>query len=858
MGELVFPTHGIPWFAALGLAILWVLAAGACRPSPPPAPARPPAQESVTAPEIPAPKHPTAITFFDAARPPVVVAPEAMEDQVAFAVADLTNLLARMTGLPVALETGAYAGRAVHVGDVPANRDLQAAARALGRDGFVLDISADAGVRIAGGSKFGAAYGALELLERLGVRWLAPGEWGEVVPRRETLELVPGRFEDRPVFAIRQFHAARVGRPFGEWARHMRHNRCGFGGHSGLVAPRHHGQAHPEWYAEVDGRRRPDATHFKLCHANTGMVAQAVAEVRAALRKRRDNTNEVVHIGYRHRTSDYSTLSISPTDGGGFCRCADCVALGSLSDRLQLFANHVAASIQDEFPGQQIGYYGAYSEHQEPPRVPAHEQVLVLMTSWTKSFFEPLSRPGNRAFREKVAAFSATCPKLAIRDYDGLSVWWGFGPFTLADVHAADYAWYHQHGVQGIITEAHTGWGPWGYSYYLTSKLWWNPSLDLDALKEDYVRSAYGAAAAPMRRYHQRLDDAVVYPSPTVLHAMRQDLEAAATLARRPDVRRRIDFLRAYYLLLDAHNRLQNGQAGAEDAMLALRVLASIDAHVSPLHAGHFLPALDQAPATVEPLSPEALRALLDAVELTKPRDLTPWRDADDAHLQPWPAAGTNWVADMGANYRYGPHVMLIHAKSGERLRVTQQGPSRTEYELTGPEWAVLTQGTAVGEEIVDLTAGSDGIYRLTFSTRGNRPRIQVENRSAVVKAGGALQHLHPMHRAILYFYVPRGTREFAIVAKADEPLYLQVFGPQPDAPPILPRTLQKAKVFMEHVVAVPEGADGSAWRMQLDGEDKKVFLLGIPPLLASHPERLLIPAGETPNHASWPDTRKK
>jgi hypothetical protein len=361
-----------------------------------------------------------------------------------------------------------------------------------------------------------------------------------------------------------------------------------------------------------------------------------------------------------------------------------------------------------------------------------------------------------------------------------------------------------------------------------------------------------------MRRYHQRLDEAVVYPSPAVLHAMRQDLEAAAALARRPDVQRRVDFLRAYYLLLDTHNRLQNGQAGAEDAMLALRVLASIDPYVSPLREAHFQPALADTTATVEPFTPESLRALLDSVKLSKPRDLVAWRDADDAHLQPWPAAGTNWVADMGANYRYGPHVMLIHAKSGERLRVTQQGQSRTEYELTGPEWAVLAQGTAEGEEIVDLTAGSDGIYRLTFSSRGSRPRIRVENRAAVVKAGGALQHLHPMHRAILYFYVPRGTREFAIVTKADEPLYLQVFGPHPATAPILPRTLQKAKVFMEHVVAVPEGADGSAWRMQLDGEDKKVFLLGIPPFLASHPERLLIPAGETPNTTSWPGAQEQ
>lgn len=827
-----------------GPVLLWLLAVGARGAAPDrPLPETPKPSPAPTAPL----ESPVPVTLAVADRPTVVAAPARMEDQVLFAVTDLTNYLARITGRPVILQTNDAPNATVHVGALAVNRALGERAAALGRDGFVLDVSERHGARILGGSKFGTAYGVYELLERLGVRWLAPGEWGEVVPQRERLELPAGRTEDRPGFEIRQFHAARVGRPFGDWARRMRHNRCGFGGHSGLVSPRRYGREHPEWYAEIEGERQPGARHFKLCHSNTGMVAQAIEEVLGTLRRRRGNTNEVRHIGYRHLTSDYSVLSISPTDGGGFCRCGACQAMGSLSDRLQLFANRIGAAVQEEFPGYRVGYYGAYSEHQAPPDVEANEHVVVFMTSWSKSFFEPIDRPGNRAFREKVIAFAETCPRLAIRDYDGLSVWWGFGPFTLADVHARDYPWYRRHGVRGIVTEAHIGWGPWGYSYYLTGKLWWNPDADLAALKEDYVTSAYGAAAAPMRRYHHRLDEAVVYPAPSVIHAMRQDLEEAATLAQRPDVRRRIDFLRAYYLLLDFHNRLRNGESGAEEARLALRVLASIDPHVSPLREGHFRRSLETPDEIVEPLSPDALRALLDGVELAEPRDLAPWRDADDARLQPWPEEGTNWVEDMGAHYRYGPHVMLIHARAGERLRVRQQGRSRTEFELAGPEGAVLAQGTAEGEELLDLPVGLDGIYRLTFSTRGNRPRIRIENRAAVVKASGALQHLHSMHRVILYFYVPRGTREFAVVTKPEEPLSLQVFGPHDAEKPVYPRTLQRAKVFMEHVIAVPEGADGCAWRLRLDGEDKKLFLRGVPPFLTSHPERLLIPEGEIP-----------
>jgi hypothetical protein len=777
--------------------------------------------------------------------PPVVVAPTNLEDQVAYAVADLTNYLARMTGQAVRLlHTNAVVPGAIHVGDLDVNRDLAAVTDAdgLGRDGFVLDVSATAGVRILGGSKFGTAYGVYELLERLGVRWLAPGAWGEVVPHNPAPVLPAGRFTDRPAFSVRALHAAHVGRPFGDWARRLRHNRSGFGGHSGFASPKRHGTAHPEWYAEIDGKRQVDEPNFKLCHSNTGLVAKVVEEVLAELRKRQADRTVRSHIGYQHLASDYEAISISPTDGGGFCRCANCLAQGPLSDRMQVFANTVAEAVCREFPAVHIGYYGAYAEHQTAPAVSAHSNVVVYMTTWTKSFFEPLAAPGNRAFREKVAAFAARCPKLAMRDYDGLAVWWGYGPFTLADVHADDYRWYLEHGVQGVVTEAHTGWGPWGYSYYLTSKLWWNPDADLAALKEDYVRSAYGEAADPMRRYHRRLDEARVYPPPSVLYAMRQDLEEAARIPAREDVRNRIDALRAYYLLLDAYSRLQNGQAGTNEVATARRVFRSIDPHVSPLRDTHFIAASDGPADDLPGFTADELRALLNQVQLAKPRAVAVWRDGDDARLKPLASGGTNWVTDMGANFRYGPHVMLIYARSGERIRIWQEGPSRTEFELVGPELAVMAQGTATNATIIDQPATSEGIYRLIFSTRGNRPRIHIANRGAVVKAGSALQHLHPMHRAVLYFFVPSGTRTFAVITKAVEPLTLELFGPHDAPTPVLPKTKQRATSFEEHAIEVPPGADGCVWRLQLGGEDKKIFLQGVPPFLASHPERLLVP----------------
>jgi hypothetical protein len=772
---------------------------------------------------------------------PVIVAPTQPEDQVRYALEDLKQYLQRITGLKIEVAPTLEAGRwGIFLGDVPANADLKPviAQRQLGRDGFVLDLS-ERGVRILGGSKFGTAYGVYEFLERLGVRWLAPGEWGEVVPQQERLSLPAGRFTDKPAFAIREMHTARVGRPFGDWARRQRHNRSGFFGHSGFLPPKRCAREHPDWYAEVDGKRQFDSpANFKLCHSNDAMVRQFVADVLEAIRERKADPKPRSHVGYLHLAADYFILSVSPTDGGGFCRCARCQEQGSVSDRLQRFANTIATAVEREFPGYNVGYYGAYSEHQTAPTVSGRSNVFVYATTWQKSFFHPLSAPINRAFRERLEAFARQCPNLTIRDYDGLAVWWGYGPLTLADVHAEDYRWYHQHGVKGIATEAESGWAPWGYSYYLMSKLWWNPFADIQAIKTDYVKAGYGEAFEPMRRYHERLDKARVYPSPATLYAMRQDLEEAARLARRPDVRRRVDNLRAHYLLLDTFGKSQAGAATPQELQTALRVGKSLDSYVTPIQAK----ALERPPGEEpKPCSDDELRHLLDQVVITKPRDLAAWSNGDDGRLVPIGRKVEAFPTSLGPNFRYGPHTILIHATAGERIKVWQAGQSRTEYELRGPEQAVLDSGTAEGEAIVDRVATTPGIYTLTFSTGGYRPQIHVATASAVIKAGGARQSLHPFGSATLYFHVPKGTKASAFNCRADEPLELTVWGPHDAPKPVYPRTNQKARVFQEHLIQVPANTDGEVWRVLIRGEDNDLFLTGIPPFLSSDPGRLLV-----------------
>ncbi len=787
--------------------------------------------------------------------PAIVLSAEA-EDQERYAAEDLREYLGRITGREFVISDRPD-GIGIYIGRVPGNEGLlkEVEKQGLGRDGFILDVSPDA-VRIVGGSKFGASYGVYELLERLGVRWFFPGEWGEVVPEKSELRLPVLRIAEKPAFAVRQMHVSRADDSAGDWFRRSRHNRCGFFGHSRLIQPRKYAAAHPEWYAEIDGVRHIDGSNYKLCHSNDQMVGQAIEEVLEQIRNRKMDAETISHIGYKHLAEDYSIVSVSPTDGGGFCRCSKCLEMGSVSDRLRMFANRIAAGARKEFPDYSVGYYGAYSEHQDPPVVKADPGVVVVPTTWTRSFFNPLSDISNKAFREKIEAFLQNAQRMILRDYDGLGVWWGYGPLTLADVHAKDYQRYHQQGLEGIITEAGSGWGPWGYSYYLIGKLWWNPNADLEALKADFVTSAYGEAADPMKTYYELLDRAVIHPSSATLRTMREKLEEASKLAVNPGPKKRINYLRAHYYLEDTYEKYRAGEAEEEDVRQFYRVLKSIDPAVSPFARDlRYLKFFPKDETNARPLDEPELEELLAKVELPpQEKEYAVWQDLEDLRLKPAQEdAEGNFTQSIGMNLRFGPATLLISASAGERITVRQTAKRWdtfvTAYDLQTPELLTLAEGLAEGEVIVDVVAPSQGIYTLSLSPGGRYPEIHVSNRRVVVKASARGQSVHPMGQVReAYIYVPKGTEEFAIVTRAYEPLSIQVDGPVDRLGALAP-IKQMAQLYQQHNISVKPGSDGKIWRISFNGGKKDIYLQGIPPFLASHPSRLLIP-----NHSTETD----
>ncbi len=380
----------------------------------------------------------------------------------------------------------------------------------------------------------GTLYGVYEFLESLGVRWYRPEPWGEHVPSMAEIELEMGtRVSPKPSYRLRstlgggqwyfrEESAEEIERA-AIWAVRNRLNAAcrisdperdaALGGreayawghiYSRMIPPAEFFDSHPEYFALIDGQRRP----VDLCLGNPELQRLFADRLIA-----------------RARDLPYMTsLSVEPDDcRGSQCECELCRAMdephnprvgGQGSNRVAAFANIMARMVAAEAPWVKLQWL-AYSSHTAAPtNLERLEPNTIIMPApinawddWRRPLLDE-SSPANRRFVQTLADWRALRPScLMIYQY-----WEGYGwpgPLPITRTVADRLRSYRTLGVKGLYWEAVMSWGPQGLDYYMTARLAWNPDLDVDRELQLYYRNYYGPAAEPMAAYHERWMDAL-------------------------------------------------------------------------------------------------------------------------------------------------------------------------------------------------------------------------------------------------------------------------------------------------------------------------------------------------------------
>lgn len=376
----------------------------------------------------------------------------------------------------------------------------------LDQDGFVIRTVDDRHLILAGRTSHATEFAVYRFLQKYaGVRWYFPAELGEVVPRQASL--VVDRLNDRqePSFHSRQWSAAA---PFdgGVWERHnLCYARYSF--HHNLLnifVPSRLFDAHPEWFPEIDGKRkRPkddEDPGWQPCLANKEAARYAAQVARQYFDA--------------HPEATSFSIGMNDTAARGFCCCAECRALDPVdpaqqktprglpnySNRFFTFANRVAEELAKTHPDKYLGCL-AYHVTEPPPAFDVLPKIIPFLTAGRANWTDPAIRDGDQKL---IRGWCRKVPIVGIYDY-----YYGSGfvsPRIFTHLTEESLKFAHRTGVRAFYAEIYSTWSLDGPKAYVTSQLLWDVNLSADALVDDFCRGLFGKAADPMRAFFRFLE----------------------------------------------------------------------------------------------------------------------------------------------------------------------------------------------------------------------------------------------------------------------------------------------------------------------------------------------------------------
>jgi len=460
-----------------------------------------------------------------------VVVPEQASPSVEEAARDLARYLGRMTGaeFKVVPEGRAPAGLRMDVG--PTDLARKVAGDLSGKDERVRILAHPGGVVIAGDGELATSFAVFRFLERLGCRWLAPGE--ELVPSSPRLAISRLDIDTRPAFELRTFFAQ--GASGSAWARrvgmngffspgsgaaraggaHWPRGAQGFHGYHSFIPGRTFAE-HPEWHPLIGGKRVPTDDFLQLCLTAPGLADAFAAEV---VRVLRDDPSATM-------------VTLSPNDGLRWCACEACrevdrrlsggrttyqgldgTAPRFVGDRVFGFANEVAERVTREVPGKSFAVL-AYVNYLEPPDTvklaPGVVPVLChyAPADYSRAIADPASE-ANRAFDRIVRRWLGTSPDLMVYMYVDKHMWWRL-PRPVTRTFAADIRHLRQLGVRRYFGQsAFEDWAWQGPLYYVVAKSLWDPAADPDLLAREWIEGMFGPAAREMADHYRAVEESV-------------------------------------------------------------------------------------------------------------------------------------------------------------------------------------------------------------------------------------------------------------------------------------------------------------------------------------------------------------
>ena len=450
----------------------------------------------------------------------MLVIPQPTTEPVKYAREELRNYVELITGVRLVGCTDAQPlpEKAILLGNTRFTKELLGEdfdVSSLGTDGFRIVVKGER-VLVLGSDVRGVLYGVYELLERFGgCGWYS--STCEVVPERDAFT-VPDNLDDtqKPAFTVRSTSWGDVVRN-AKFAVRLRYNDntnpaipMEFGGcayryvkragiahtFQGLIPSDVWFKTHPEYFCEVDGKRR-SGNETQPCLTNPDVLKIVVSNVFDRL-----------------AADPYARMvGVSQNDNQMYCRCAKCAAVdeeeGAHTGTLLRFVNAVAEEVEKKRPDVLVQTL-IYQYTRTPPKItrPRHNVVpcLCAIECGRAHPIPDRVRVGDSRFMDDLEAWGKLTGHLYIWDYSTNYRNFQY-PMPIEHTFQPNIRAYRKNNVKYMFMEgsgaAHADFCE--LKAWLCAKLMWNPDLDEKALLDRFFAGYYGAGAPFVREYFEKM-----------------------------------------------------------------------------------------------------------------------------------------------------------------------------------------------------------------------------------------------------------------------------------------------------------------------------------------------------------------
>ncbi|MCX7705012.1 MAG: DUF4838 domain-containing protein [bacterium] len=549
------------------------------------------------------------------------------------------------------------------------------------------------GIYIIGATDTAVEDGVWDLLYQLGYRQFFQTSKWEYIPKQEELSINIDKVE------VPDYYSRRIWYGYGTWNEHkpLYENWCKKNravssialstGHAYdhiIAKNKAEFEKHPEYLGLVGGERKSS----KFCISNPDLRKLVVDYA----------------IKYFEQNPDADSISMEPSDGGGWCECENCAKMGSISDRALTLANEVAEAVSKKFGNKYVGMY-AYNLHSPPPNIRVHPNVIISVAT---AFIR-----GGYTVDQLIEGWAKKGATIGIREYYGVNVWdrdlpgspKASGVKTLAN----SIADFHKKGARFLSAESSDNWGPSGLGYYIAARVLWDTdeAKKVDELKKDFLEKMFGPAKDKMEEFYNLIDkDNKPLLTEDLIGRMYKTLAEAKKKTADPSIQARINDLVLYTRYVELFKKYsstsgETRQQAFEDVIkFAYRIKDTCMIHTLALYRD--LPARDKSVKVP------------DEAKWNVPEGKNPWKNS-----QPFTEEEIKQIIEDGiANNKlidFKPVSFSMRFVPATKLNLSQQIPEDTPvFQTRGRNLYYIWVEKAPAEIKLKITGG------LIYGDRGN------------------------------------------------------------------------------------------------------------------------------------------